>query len=143
MSWRSNIRVVVMLCVLIAVITGCGGPGIEIQEHGERCFIDISFLGEYPSDVRKFQVRDGDQIVWEIVAGDDGGQFHRLWLQVGENEATFTDAYHGTYTTKIPESSRTFSLDRGIDYEILVWDNWGWASRGKCRLTGASIDEAT
>ena len=143
MKRRIRIRKVGILCVLIAIIAACGGPGVEIQEHGNRCFVDVSFLGEYPSDVRKFQVRDGDQVVWEIVAGDEGGQFHWLWLQVGENDATFTDVYHGTYNTKIPKDSSTFSLDNGIDYEILVWDKWGWASRCKCRFTGASINEAT
>jgi hypothetical protein len=107
---------------------------MKIEERGDSCFVDVSFMGEYPSDVRRLQVRAGERIIWEINREGSTGQLHWLTLREGANAATFTEAYAGTYKTTVPEGAPTFSLDRGVKYRVLAWDDWGWASRGTCVL---------
>ena len=92
------------------------------------------FLGEYPSDVRRVQVRDPDKVVWQIDASERPAQFHWFSLKLGTNDSALTHVYAGKYKTTAPANAPTFSLLPGVRYEILVWDHFGWASRGVCTM---------
>lgn len=80
--------------------------------------MDVSFLGEYPSDVRRLQVRNHEKVVWEVEASKRPAQFHWLTRELGENDAALTKVYSGEYRTTVPENGATFELVKDVRYDV-------------------------
>lgn len=126
--------------MLLLAAASCGRPPLQVTEREGNYFIDVQQLGEYVSTVNRLQVKDRDQVIWEIRAKGDAAQFGYLTLRVGTNPASVGPVYYGEYVTVCPKAD-VFELKPDQDYEVWAWGtNTWWPSRATFRTHGAAVE---
>jgi hypothetical protein len=102
-------------------------PNLWIENKGANVIAHVETLGEYPTTILHFQIKDVSSgiIVFELIKDKGTPQIHTFSLSVGENSVIFADPQYGSYRVIVPAGGNKFILSPGINYRILVWGN-GW-----------------
>jgi hypothetical protein len=124
-----------ILMLAAAALCGCSGkPPIRVSDTSGGVVVDVQSLGEYPTDVKKVRLSRANtgEVVWELNANETQGrvpQLARFPLYVGPNQAQIKDVLYGTYVIVVPRNRDTFSLQRGVQYELTVWGDSGRSNK--------------
>jgi len=112
----------VALATGVWIVMRWNAPPISIVHDGSKLVVDVSFLGEYPTTVKRIRLSDlkNRAVVWELRTANGIPQIHGLTLNEGENAAQI-DAAAGSYRTVVPSGYDTFELRRGVEYRLELW----------------------
>ena len=135
MSTRSRSA---LLGCLILVVACFGKPPLRISNVDRGVRVDVQTLGEYLTTVKRIHLTNAStgETVWDLRAapGSQGPQIWTFTLREGENPAQLTDIQYGRYDVAAPRGRTSFTLARGIEYEVAVYGESGRASRAKFRI---------
>ena len=136
----SRVGIVALLAALAWGIWWWNSPPLRITYSGDGVTVGVETLGEYQTTISRMRLteqRTGN-IVWEIRAGGETAQMHRVKLSPGENPAII-DAAHGEYRAVAPSGRATFTLARGTPYLIEAWGAYPsiFSSRATFELAAA------
>lgn len=123
------------LILSVLLFWGCSQPPpLRIIASGDMVTVDVQTLGEYRTTIDRIRLVDkssGDTI-WELKAQSGTPQIHQIELKIGENPAILNGVLSGTYAVVTPNSTGSFTLVTGVEYEISIWGS----DRESSRITG-------
>ena len=96
-------------------------PGFSVD--GNSAVIDLRFLGEYPTSVRRVRLHDPttNAVLWEILSPEGNGQLWELRFSGGSNPAVPLSFNGRGYEVLVPEGDTVFSLKSGAKYVVEIW----------------------
>lgn len=123
-----------VLMLAAAALCGCSGPPLRVSDTNGGVVVDVQTLGEYPTDVKKVRLTRANtgEVVWELNADETQGRVPQLAqfpLHAGPNQTQIKDVLYGTYEVVVPRNRDTFSLQRGVQYELTVWGDSGRSNK--------------
>lgn len=126
------------IIALILVVACSGKPPLRISAVDRGVMVDVQTLGEYLTTVKRIHLTNAatGATVWDLRAarGSQGPQIWTFTLREGENPVQLTELEFGRYDVFAPRGCTSFTLARGIEYEVAVYGESGRASRAKFRI---------